>query len=80
MFHALDLVMQTRILTLWTFATIENHKSAIFSSYWSIKKELTTLGLNGGVIFLALRSSQLMGEKNMWFLISICEETQLTNK
>lgn len=42
-----------------------------------VKKERTTLGLNGGVIFLALRSSQLMGEKNMWFLISICEETQM---
>lgn len=35
--------------------------------------EHTTLGLKGGVSFLAFRSSQLMGEKNMWFLISFCK-------
>lgn len=35
-------------------------------------KILTTFGLNGGVIFLLMRSSQLIREKKIWFLISIC--------
>lgn len=28
---------------------------------------LTTEGTKGGVIFLAIRSSQLIGEKKLWF-------------
>ena len=34
---------------------------------------LTTEGMNGGMIFLAIRSSQLMGEKNEWNWSSICK-------
>lgn len=37
------------------------------------------MGLKGGVSFLALRSSQFIGEKNMWFLISVYKsETEYT--
>lgn len=57
-------------LSLWALAAAQQKV---------VKKVRTTLGLKGGVIFLALRSSQLMGEKNMWFLISICEGTQTTD-
>lgn len=32
----------------------------------------TTEGMNGGVIFLAIRSSQLIGEKKEWNLSSSC--------
>lgn len=32
--------------------------------------ELTTDGMNGGVIFLAIRSSQLIGEKKEWYFSS----------
>lgn len=53
----------------WTVAVIENNNR-------SIKVERTTLGLKGGVIFLALRSSQLIGEKNTWFLISIWKRSK----
>lgn len=53
------------------YYTVENPQFSITSTYWSIKKKRTTLGLKGGVIFLPFRSSQLMGEKNTWFLISI---------
>lgn len=42
----------------------------ILSKNYSTITEHTTLGLKGGVSFLAFRSSQLIGEKNMWFLIS----------
>lgn len=36
----------------------------------------TTEGMNGGVIFLAIRSSQLMGEKKEWYLSSSWKEKE----
>lgn len=33
-------------------------------------RELTTEGMNGGVIFLDIKSSQLIGEKKEWYLSS----------
>lgn len=39
---------------------------------------LTTEGMNGGVIFLAIRSSQLIGEKKEWYLSSSWRRKQKT--
>lgn len=48
-------------------------------SHWADREmsgwlERTTEGMKGGVIFLAMRSSQLMGEKKEWYLSSSCRE------
>lgn len=39
---------------------------------------LTTEGMKGGVIFFAIRSSQLIGEKKEWYLSSSWEREQKT--
>lgn len=36
--------------------------------------------MNGGVIFLAIRSSQLIGEKKEWYLSSSCRERKILDE
>lgn len=64
-------VSQVRGARLWMGRTAGSlHRSRLRGT--QRRRRLTTAGANGGGILLAIRSSQLMGEKKEWNLSSSC--------
>lgn len=58
---------------LWYFVDKINQ---LWKILWKCPFERTTEGTNGGVIFFAIRSSQLIGEKKEWYLSSSWKEKE----